>query len=155
MFQSTRPCGAWPNTRKYQGYKYHVSIHTPVWGVTCINISVDTTRSVSIHTPVWGVTLSNVNASYQQQVSIHTPVWGVTDVDKAVPFSKGVSIHTPVWGVTPIRLKTQKVILTFQSTRPCGAWRNSDTLLYSALTVSIHTPVWGVTNGLYYPWNYL
>ena len=33
-----------------------VSIHTPVWGVTRIEVDEYATYPVSIHTPVWGVT---------------------------------------------------------------------------------------------------
>ena len=56
----------------------NVSIHTPVWGVTCYTIRSANTWSVSIHTPVWGVTIIGTNFPCFKRVSIHTPVWGVT-----------------------------------------------------------------------------
>ena len=56
---------------------------------------------VSIHTPVWGVTCGLVECLGRfGRVSIHTPVWGVTDVPNWDEEASEVSIHTPVWGVT-------------------------------------------------------
>jgi len=77
-----------------------VSIHTPAWGVTCIQkgfyhlyncfnpharvgrdntpAPLDIVSNVSIHTPAWGVTLHKLSICTGQRVSIHTPAWGVT-----------------------------------------------------------------------------
>jgi len=79
--------------------RVHVSIHTPVWGVTIRIANQNAGGSsfnphprmggdpeearkrglaviVSIHTPVWGVTYTIHNLFRQHRVSIHTPVWG-------------------------------------------------------------------------------
>jgi len=130
------------------GVPFHVSIHTPVWGVTKPELFPCRSYVVSIHTPVWGVTELGYAADQEHAslVSIHTPVWGVTQpvwhprragrcfnphprmggdrmFHRPPAVCRPVSIHTPVWGVT--REIGQKV--------------------FSMLNVSIHTPVWGVT----------
>ena len=77
-------------------------------------------KHVSIHTPVWGVTVSLRVSVLHSSVSIHTPVWGVTKTRRAWKCDATVSIHTPVWGVT-CNDGIVTPSLAFQSTRPCGA----------------------------------
>ena len=37
--------------------------------------------AISIHTPAWGVTGMDIYASPETIISIHTPAWGVTVVE--------------------------------------------------------------------------
>ena len=75
---------------------------------------------VSIHTPVWGVTCALSDFLGKPCVSIHTPVWGVTSAFHHFIDDVVVSIHTPVWGVTH-EIDRMDFLVVFQSTRPCGA----------------------------------
>ena len=55
-----------------------------------------------------------------------------------------VSIHAPVWGATYI-VTTEKRIIGFQSTHPCGVRQDLSGHVKCASQVSIHAPVWGAT----------
>jgi len=41
---------------KKQELEQKVSIHTPAWGVTNLDVDFYSANDVSIHTPAWGVT---------------------------------------------------------------------------------------------------
>jgi len=72
-----------------------------VKGVTVIDLAKQLLNHISIHTPVKGVTTTGAPFAQFLEISIHTPVKGVTWscwIDIAVP--RPISIHTPVKGVT-------------------------------------------------------
>ena len=55
-----------------------ISIHTPVKGVTVIDLESGLGVLISIHTPVKGVTVGGFTGPRHLNISIHTPVKGVT-----------------------------------------------------------------------------
>ena len=114
---------------------------------------------------MWGATWTRAAPRWNAQISIHAPVWGATTIKRILLNALDISIHAPVWGATRCRLSIV-ILLTFQSTRPCGARRHlcaktrqcphfnprarvgRDGLhlrVNGQVIISIHAPVWGAT----------
>ena len=121
LFQSTRPCGARLPVRRFHSCWQYVSIHAPMRGATEVNCRLRLEYRVSIHAPMRGATQRN----YWQQF-------------KAFRFNPrahaGRDLNLPVLpaflrcfnprahaGRDGISGKPHPILLTFQSTRPCGA----------------------------------
>ena len=123
-----------------------VSIHTPVWGVTvshcgtlckvrCFNPHARVGRDavlfyiphlayVSIHTPVWGVTQWLFTARTEwDSFNPHARVGrdAILHIPRHLTFC--FNPHARVGRDAPTSWSYLRLIM-FQSTRPCGAWRN-------------------------------
>ena len=144
----------------------HVSIHTPVWGVTAsvwrrrvlkksfnphARVGRDQVRLgkyeffiVSIHTPVWGVTMPDTEYIVFIKVSIHTPVWGVTSgTSSSTTQRQSFNPHARV-GRDTLCLLLFYSIVGFNPHARVGR-DFADAAVAALRVVSIHTPVWGVT----------
>ena len=146
MFQSTRPCGA---RLKYDQYRAER---------ICFNPRAHAGRD---HTPL------NYTHNYEQ-VSIHAPMRGATRCVCCSAHRDGcfnprahagrdpsgkagyielykVSIHAPMRGAT-LLVFSLRLLLLFQSTRPCGARHVVLTAGITHQNVSIHAPMRGATS---------
>ena len=166
-FQSTRPCGARPQSPS-------TATPPPSFNPRA-RVGRDPTRFLQRATrnrfnprARVGRDLDRVlQRGLQRGVSIHAPVWGATPVPPALCHPPQVSIHAPVWGATEFSVLESHAYMLFQSTRPCGARRalaNKPLWLNAGFNprarvgrdprqsresirvlVSIHAPVWGAT----------
>ena len=145
LFQSTHLHEVWQIIQMGMDSVLKVSIHTPTWGVTCLNCCGGNIPIVSIHTPTWGVTIPNIiRQLFFQSFNPHTYMrcdYGVSeDIDISYVF-QSTHLHE-VW---LIYIMTLSIEWKFQSTHLHEVWHIYQRFHDLRQRVSIHTPTWGVT----------
>ena len=84
---------------------------------------------VSIHAPAWGATLVEKCSLSQPAVSIHAPAWGATSLPRTGRQPRNCFNPRARVGRDMLLKTLERKGFTFQSTRPRGARRNTNTFL--------------------------